>query len=210
MTAKVKSVLTLVSESMEAAAGYALVAVGIYAVVFVDLTGGGSLWKTMHHLQEVSQDGLESPNATRVIQVPTRVAGEAPNENRMLAVLDNEPPAGVYTAVYAAPDATGLRPSAAFTDTPADPKSGKTWKRGLKGELRSFTVYGKGDQTTSAAMSNGGGRTPAPAAIVSAPVVAATEDSPARAETAAGARPGMGAHMSRGALAASDTTRNLR
>jgi hypothetical protein len=207
MTAKVKSVLTVVSEAVETAAGYALVAVGIYAALFVDLTGGGSLWKTMRSFHETTQEGLESPNSTRVIKVPTQAVVEKVHEDRILAVFDTEPPATEVAAVYQAPETAGQRPSAAFTDTPADPKSGKTWKRSIKGELRNFTVYGKGDQTTSAAMTAG-----LPAHEDSSPALAASAaaGSAARAASEAAARPGVGARLSRGALAASETSRNVR
>jgi hypothetical protein len=207
MTAKVKSALTVVSEALETAAGYALVAVGLYAAVFVDMTGGGSLWKTMRHYQSTAQEGLESPNATRVVKVPTQAVEEKAHEDRMLAVFDSPPPAEV-AAVFQAPEAAGQRPEAAFTDVPADPNSGKTWKRGLKGELRNFTVYGTGDQTTTAVMN---AAAPAHRADDSPAYSAASAaGSAARAPTEAAARPGVGSRLSRGALAASETTRNVR
>lgn len=207
MTAKVKSALTVVSEALETAAGYALVAVSLYAVVFVDMTGGGSLWQTLRHYQATAQEGLESPNATRVIKVPTQAFEAKVHEDRMLAVFD-EPEPDKVAAVFQAPEKAGQRPEAAFTDVPADPKSGKTWKRGLKGELRNFTVYGKGDQTTSATMTLAAA--PAPADDSPAYSAASAPGSAARAPTEAAARPGVGSRMSRGALAASETTRNLR
>lgn len=205
MTAKVKSVLSIAADALETAAGYALVAVGIYAAIFVDMTGGGSLWKTMRHVQATSQEGIESPNATRVIKVATQAVEQKPHEDRLLAVFDDAPPSGTVAAVY---PAAGLRPSAAFTDTPADPKSGKTWKRGIRGGLRNFTVYGKGEQTTSAAMTAGAPAAQAPSEAT--PTLAGSEGSAAHAETAAVARPGMGSRMSRGTLSASDTSRNVR
>ena len=211
MTAKVKSVLTVAAEALETAAGYALVAVGIYAAVFIDVTGGGSLWKTMRHMQDTAQEGVESPNATRVIKVPTQVVAEKVPEDRMLAVFDTAEPKGEVAAVYQDPDAIGQRPSAAFTDTPAEPTSGKTWKRGLSGELRKFTVYGPSEQTTSASVSSRsvkrGSSAQAPAGA-SAP--AAVEGSAARTETAAASRPGMGSRLTSGALSGSDTSRNVR
>ena len=123
----------------------------------------------------------------------------------MLAVFDDAPPSGTVAAVYSANE---QRPSAAFTDTPADPKSGKTWKRGIKGGLRNFTVYGNGEQTTSAAMTVGAAA--AQGSSGPAPTVSGAEGSAAHAETAAVARPGMGSRLSRGALSASDTSRNVR
>jgi hypothetical protein len=208
MTAKARSLFTVVSEAVETAAGYALVVVGIYSAIFVDVTGSGSLWKSMHHFQTTTQESLQSPNATHVIKVPTQPLVAKVHEERMLAVFDEEPPTGTVAAVYQDPAASGLRPSAAFTDTPADPSSGKTWKRGLKGVLRNFTVYGNGEQTSSA--SSAAGAASAGAAGASAPKVVAAEGSAARAETVAAARPGVGTRMSRGALAASETSRNVR
>lgn len=207
MTAKVKSVLSVAGEALETAAGYALVAVGIYAAVFVDMTGGGSLWKTMRHVQASAQEDLVSPNATRVVKVAVRPAEEKIHEDRMLAVFDEPQSNEEVAAVYPAADESARRPSAAFTDTPADPKSGKTWKKSLQGQLRNFTVYGQGEQSSSA--SSGGGARAEQASDYSRPVVAA-EGSAARAETAAAARPGMSSRMSRGALSASDSSRNIR
>ena len=132
MTAKARTVLTVISEVLETAAGYALVAVGIYSALFVDMTGSGSLWKTMHHFQDTVQEGVQSPNATRVIKVPTQPLVEKAHEDRMMAVFDDAPPSGTIAAVYESPESSAHRPSAAFTDTPADPNSGKTWPSRLK------------------------------------------------------------------------------
>lgn len=208
MTAKARSLFAVVSEAVETAAGYALVVVGIYSAIFVDVTGNGSLWKSMHHFQTTSQESLQSPNATTVIKVPTQPLVGKVHEERMLAVFDEEPLSGTVAAVYQDPATAGMRPSAAFTDTPADPNSGKTWKRNLKGVLRNFTVYGNGEQTTAASASGGGGSARTTAASATKEVAAV--GSAARAETVAAARPGVGTRMSHGALGASDTSRNVR
>ncbi len=203
MTAKVKSMLTIVSEVVETAAGYAFLAVGIYSALFIDISGNGSLWNTLRHLQDGGSETAAAPNATRVIKVPTQVVAGKAHEDRILAVFDSAPPVDV-AAVYQAPENAAGRPEAAFTDTPADPEAGKSWKVGLKGELRNFTVYGKGDQTTSAA---------AAAPVKAAPAsqtVAAASGSAAHAAAESAARPGMGSRLSRGALAASDSSRNIR
>lgn len=207
MTAKVKSVLTVASEVFETVAGYALVAVGIYAALFVDVTGGGSLWKSLNHIQEVSSEGVQSPNATRVIKVPTQAIETKVHEDRILAVFDEPEPEGMVAAVYQAPDASGQRPSAALTDTPAEPTSGKSWKKGLKGELRNFTVYGKGEEATVASMAAGSSL---PKAAAREPAVAVAAGSAAHAHTEAASRPGMSSRLSRGALSASETSRNVR
>lgn len=207
MTAKVKSVLTVASEAVETAAGYALIAVGLYAALFVDVTGNGSLWKSMHTIQETSSESVSSPNATRVVKVPTQAVVEKEYEDRMLAVFDEAPPATEIAAVYPAPEKSGQRPSAAFTDTPADPKSGKSWKKGIKGELRNFTVYGKGEQTSATSMKSGASL---PDPYEPELAVAPTPGSAAHTETASASRPGVGSRLSRGALSASESSRNVR
>ncbi|MBI5247660.1 MAG: hypothetical protein HY923_10800 [Elusimicrobia bacterium] len=205
MTAKVKSVMTVASEALESAAGYALLVIGIYTAVFVDVTGGGSLWNNMRHLKEDASAGIESPNAVRVIKVPVQAEAEPEHQDRILAVFDTQPKTGEVAAVYQPAEAGVTRPSAAFTDTPADPNSGATWKRGIKGNMRTFTVYGKGEQTSSAVASRS-------AAAPIEPTVAAVAGTPASASATApaAARPGMSSRLSRGALSASETSRNVR
>jgi len=79
---------------------------------------------------------------------------------------------------------------------------------GIQGALRRFTVYGDGEQTTSASMNVG-----APGGSVAsapAPAVAPTEGSAAQATAAVAARAGVGSRLSRGALSASGSSRNVR
>ena len=205
MTAKVKSVLSVASEALETAAGYALLAIGIYCAVFMDVTGGGSLWNNLRHIKEDTSESVKSPNAVRVIKVPVQAEAEPNHEDRILAVFDTQPKTGQVAALYQPQEAGVSRPSAAFTDTPADPGSGTTWKRGIKGDMRTFTVYGKGEQTSSAAASRS---VAAPA--TESTVAAAGTPASASATAPAAARPGMSSRLSRGALSASDTSRNVR
>ncbi|MDO8756843.1 MAG: hypothetical protein Q7J64_02430 [Elusimicrobiota bacterium] len=205
MAAKVKSLLTVVTEVVETAAGYAFLAVAIYSTIFVDITGNGSLWNSLRHLKDGVSETAAAPNATRVIKVPTQVAKGQAHEDRILAVFDEAPPENAV-AVYQARESAGARPEAAFTDTPADPDAGDNWKVGLKGELRKFTVYGKGDQTSSAAAAAAAAPAPAEPALAVVPA----SGSAARAAAESTARPGMGSRLSRGALAASETSRNVR
>lgn len=204
MTAKVKSVLTVASEALETAAGYALVAVGLYSAIFVDITGSGSLWRNLRNMEA---EGRETPTATRVIKVPTQVQEEKHYEDRMLAVFDNKPAAGEVAAVVRAPDAVDQRSAADMTDSPADEQaSAKPWKKGIKGEMRSFTVYGQGEQTTSASAS--AGRVNVQDSVKIVAVSGAPAASAAAAQTAA--RPGMGSRLSHGALSDSGSSRNIR
>lgn len=204
MSPKAKSFVSTASDFLETAAGYALVAVGLYAALFVDMTGGGSLWKTLGSMRETAHEGLESPNAMRVIAVPTQPVVEKVHEDRILAVFDDPAPTGKVSAVYQAPDAILQRPSAALTDTPADPEAGKTWKRSLSGELRSFTVYGRGEEASVSA------KIPRAPATAAAPAVRPSNGSAAQALAESASRPGIGSRLSRGVLSASETSRNVR
>ncbi len=203
MTAKVKSVLVVVSEAVETAAGYALVAVGLYAVIFVDMTGGGSLW---NNLRNVKDEGRESPTATRVIKVPTQVREEKAHEDRILAVFDDPTPKTEVAAVHRAPDAVEQRSSVELTDSPAEPGAAQSWKRSIKGEMRSFTVYGRGEQTTSASATASKYVAAESAATLAAPGAPAA----ASASAPAASRPGMGSRLTRGGVSSSDATRNVR
>lgn len=205
VTPTLKSALAGACEVLETSAGYALVAVAIYAVIFIDITGGGCLWDTVGHLRASSQEEVESADAIRVIKVHTPAVADKVSEDRILAVFDAAPPEGAVAAVYQAPDALmrpSERPAAAFTDVPADPKSGKAWKIGLQSELRHFTVYGRGEQTTSVSKSGGGVSVRA----ANAPATGLA----ARAKTEPVARPGVGSRLSSGALSASGASRNAR
>lgn len=204
MSPKAKSFASTASDFVETAAGYALIAVGLYAALFVDLTGSGSLWNTMGSMRETAHEGLESPNATRVIAVPTQPVVEKVHEDRILAVFDDPTPTGQVAALYQAPDAVLQRPSAALTDTPADPGAGKSWKRGLSGELRSFTVYGRGEEASVSAKMM---RAPS---VSPAPVVRPSNGSAAQSVAESSSRPGISSRLSRGALSASETSRNIR
>lgn len=204
MTAKVKSVLTVASEALETAAGYALVAVGLYSAIFVDITGSGSLWRNLRNMEA---EGHDVPSATRVIKVPTQAQEDKHYEDRMLAVFDNRPAVGEVAAVVRAPDAVEQRSAADMTDSPADEQAAaKPWKKSLKGELRSFTVYGQGEQTTSASASA------APASVQENVRIVAVSGAPAAAAASApaAARPGMGSRLSHGALSDSGSSRNIR
>ncbi|MDX6771226.1 MAG: hypothetical protein SF051_16975 [Elusimicrobiota bacterium] len=139
------------SEALETACGWALyVAIG-YAVFFVDMTGRGNLWS---HLQSMAKEGKTAPavashDGVRVIKLG------APEEKRDDGVQMVEydylsKPDTQEKALVAVNDE---RRVSDLTDSPADPAASGDWKRSLKGELRSFQVYGHGSETTSASAS---------------------------------------------------------
>lgn len=207
MAPKVKSVLSAVSDAVETACGWAILAVGLYCAVFMDVTGGGSLWTAVRGLTGHAAAPVDSPAAVRRVTVPAHGVETAdPNQERVLVVFEEPKKDGLVAAVAAAPDAYLKRPEAAYTDSPADPGAGKDWKKSLKGDLRKFTTYGQGEQapvsaTVAAAPQQ---QAPAPVAIVAA------SGSAARVGAVAAARPGVGSRLSSGSGAQADTVRNIR
>lgn len=189
--AKVKEAFRWLSEAVETACGWALFALTLYALIFVDLTGNGSAWNSLRGVAR------EAAPITRV----SVQQHEANTGDRMLiASSAQEAPAPVAAA----------RPAAAMTDAPAEPAAKKDWKSHLAGKLRSFVVYGQGEQTTSASASM------APAASVSAAPAAPAAPTPSvpgsayRAGAAAAARPGIGTRVSSVSSGPADSVRNIK
>ena len=185
---KGRSFMSALSDSLETAAGWAIAAILLYAIVFMDITGNGSLWSAARGLTE---DKLKEKS----FQVVTPASKEERGSAILVAGGLTAPvpePAKAALAPAAAPPAPA-RPEAAMTDSPADPDAaqGDSWKPKLKGDLRKFTVYGKGEQrsVTSAAPSGG---VSAGAAAYSKPAgFPAAVDSPASRSAGARARPGL-------------------
>jgi len=208
MAPKVKEAMSWMSDAVETAAGWAIVAVAVYGLLFVDMTGNGRLWDA---IRGVAQDSVPAKTpgnvAVQIRRVPVRPADyETKAQNRMLLVPE-VPDKEIEVAVVAPQPASGDQ----LTDAPADAHAGKDWRVHLKGEMRKFSVYGKGEERSSASAS----AVSAPAAAraqdvaVSAPTPAAAV-SAYRAGSAAEARPGIGDHVTRVSDGASDGVRNFR
>ena len=138
-----RSALIACAEALETAFVWSLLAVGLYLVTFIDVTGAGSLYTSLGGLRENAQAAGENPNALRAIVVPARAREAASMENRVLVVVDHELEEPVVSALIPAPDSFVGWPSMGGADS-------SNWKRGLKGRLRNFTVYGQGDQASVA------------------------------------------------------------
>lgn len=192
--AKVKDVVRWLSDVIETACGWALLALTLYALLFLDLTGNGSAWNA---LRGVARD------AAPVTRISVLAHEAEPDRDRML--IASEP--GAATA--SAPDQPRVeRPAAAMTDAPAEQSAKGDWKAHLSGSLRRFVVYGQGEQTTSASVS-------APASAVPAHTAAPTASVPgsayqAGAVAAPAARPGIGTRVSRVASGPADSVRNIK
>lgn len=200
------------SEALETACGWALYVAIAYSIFFVDFTGRGHLWS---NVSSMWREGRPAPAVTRHEGVRVIKLGPAPekrDDGVGLASLD-------YKYISDAPQqdkalvAVNERPAAALTDVPADPEAsaGKDWKRGLKGELRSFKVYGNGEQSTSA---SAGGATYSPKAAAAEPTLAANAATPQSAYSAGTnsptARPAISGRARALSQNGSDSVRNFK
>lgn len=188
--AKVKEVVRGISDALETVCGWALLALALYALVFMDLTGNGSAWNSLRGVAR------EAAPVARVAVLPQE---EGSGRDRMLVASGG---------LEAPPARDSVRPAAAMTDAPAERAAKGDWKVPLTGKLRSFAVYGHGEQTTSASVSVSPAASAAPAEP--AAPTASVPGSAYRAGVSAAARPGIGARVSRVASGPTDSVRNVQ
>lgn len=209
MAPKVKEAVGWISEAVETAAGWAIVAVALYGLLFVDMTGNGRLWDA---IRGVAQDSFSAKPATRgdvaveVRRVPVRPPDMSVKAQNRMLLIPEVPDREIDVAVVAS-----QQPAAAadrVTDAPADAHAGKDWRVHLKGELRRFTVYGQGEErsSASAAVSQG----PLATAVADSAPTPATAASAYRVGSGAAARPGIGARVTPVSDGAADGVRNFR
>jgi hypothetical protein len=215
MAHKGKAALGAMSDALETACGWAFCAVALYSLLFLNLTGNGTLWDA---LRGVMGDALpaEMPmNAavqTRV--VPMRPPGAddkaVKSQDRML-LIPSEP-----EHEFAVPVVVQQQPGRGadqFTDAPADASAGTDWRKHLNGSLRTFTVYGNGDQQSVAPASAGSAKNSsgsAPARAAAPAPTPATAVSAYHAGIAAAARPGVTDHVSQVDAGTADGVQNFR
>ena len=210
MAPKVKEALSWLSEAAETAAGWATVVLIAYALLFMDLNGNGRLVDTF---SAAAREALGLAPAPKAVAVQTRVVPVRPvdeakvAQDRMFAIPE-EPQQEIRVPV-AANDQP--RPEQ-MTDAPADASAGKDWRKHLSTKLRTFTVYGRGDETSSASASaanapasaSGAGAVPAPTPAASGSAARLGSSAPAVA------RPGVSSRVSRVGEAPADSVRNFR
>lgn len=175
------------SDAVETACGWALYVAVVYAVLFVDMGGRGNLWSHLRAMWRESQPAVAEHEGVRVIKLAPEIAPreDSFNYNYLSAEKDDGKARVAVNAV---------KPRMELTDVPADPGAKKDWKRGLQGELRRFTVYGHGSETTSASASvaarPAASPAGAPAAVAAAPGSAYSQglDAPSRPAIATRAR----------------------
>jgi len=210
MAPKVKAAVDVVTDAFATAVGWAFCGVALYALLFVNMTGNGSLWDSLRGvvLDEPAKAPSDVSVQTRVVPVRPVDAMEKA-QNRMLMVPE------VPEKEFSVPVVAQTQPARhadQITDAPADSKAGKDWRKHLTGSLRTFTVYGEGDEHSSASAS--ATTMPAPAAQsaaeASAPApIRATASSAYRAGLGAAARPGVSDHIAP-AGSVGDGVRNFR
>ena len=210
MAPRVKIAMGVMSEVLEMACGWAFVAVALYAMLFLNLTGNGTLWDS---LRGIVGDAGPAPLLTNA-RVQTRVVPVRPiddveaktkAQNRML-LIPNEPEQEFKVPVLAQPG----RGADQITDAPADASAGKDWQRHLNGSLRTFTVYGNGEQGSSASASAGSAKGTQSARAAAPAGSPATEVSAYHAGITAEARPGVSDHVSQVGAGVGDGVRNFR
>ena len=202
--AKVKAALGVMTDALETAAGWAFCAIALYALLFVNMTGNGTLWDSLRGVVMDAPAPIEKNATVQTRVVPMRpVDAMEKAQNRMLMVPD------VPEKEFSVPVLAQNQPVRAIdqiTDAPADVKAGKDWRRHLTGSLRTFTVYGQGDEHSSAEAS----ASAAPAASVAAAApTPATAASAYHAGLTAEARPGISDHVAR-VGSVGDGVRNFR
>jgi hypothetical protein len=175
--AKIDGTVGGLNSALETVCGWALCAGAAYALLFVNLTGDGALWGSMVGAVKSGMPGPELNVPTKIYRIPAKPSDEATREqNRMLMFSDND------KALAVAVEDPSARRTAAWTDAPADPSVGalpKDWKVHLQGQMRTFTVYGQGDQAGAA---TAGSARAAAVAVVAA--VASAHPTPAAAGSA--------------------------
>lgn len=196
MAPKVKAAVDVVTDAFSTALSWALCAVAVYALLFVNMTGNGTLWDSIRGV--VLDEPVRVPSDVSVQNrvVPVRpVDAMEKAQNRMLMVP--EAPEKEFTVPVVAQNQP-VRHADQITDAPADAKAGKDWRKHLTGSLRTFTVYGEGDEHSSAsasAMSAPASSGRSAATFASAAPTPATASSAYRAGLGAAARPGVSDHI---------------
>lgn len=200
------------SEALETACGWALYVAIAYAIFFVDFTGRGHLWSNVASMWREGRPApaVAQPEGVRVIKLgpAPETRGDGLNKVSLDYKYISDSPAQDKALV-----AVNERPVAALTDVPADPEASgrKDWKRSLRGELRSFKVYGNGEQTSTA---SSGGPSYSPKAAAAEQALVANAAVPQSAYSAGTnsptARPAIGGRARPLSQNGSDNVRNFK
>jgi len=100
MTNHAKPASSWLAEAAEIACGWALGTVALYVVLFVDLTGNGSLWATLRAAMETEAPGAIVP--VRAYAVPARPADSGIKDQNQMLMVPETPEKAFVVPVQAA------------------------------------------------------------------------------------------------------------
>jgi hypothetical protein len=187
------------SDALKTACGWAFCVVALYALLFANVSGNGALWDSLRGIIRDVEPAPVSMSAAVTLTAPARPeATAAKAQDRMLMISDQlaqQQPARAVDQI---------------TDAPADAKAGKDWRMHLTTTLRKFTIYGDGEQRSSASISAAPAHAASGTSSVPAAPTPATSFSAYRAGVSAEARPGVSDRVAPMDTAASDGVRNFR
>ncbi len=174
---------------LETMCGWALCAGAAYALLFVNLTGDGSLFNSALGVLQNAAPQARSNVATSRYVIPAKpvdLVDEA--QNRMLMIPETAQKAIAVTV--AAPQMGRIETMA---DAPADITAAapKDWRVHIRGELPNFAVYGAAEQTSSAVAGAKTGGSAFAAAARPTPSAAGSAYRAAAADPEATPRPGI-------------------
>jgi|GEM_PF-1865424 len=178
------------NSAVETLCGWALCAGVAYALIFLNLTGDGSLWNSLMGVAQDALPGSSAAVATRTYVLPAKpVDADTRAQDRMLMVPEQETEA----LVVKVEDTSRAR--AALTDAPADltKSAGRAdWRVHIQGQLPAFAVSGPAESSSAATARAGAAPRPTSSVKSAAATVAATTSYRAPALDAEGTpRPGI-------------------
>ena len=194
-------------EAVETVSGWAFLVLGLYALLFVDLSGNGRVWDAVKGVVQDAMPVAPQTIAIHTVHLDERFVDPLDKDQNKMLMLQSGYDKEISINVL---DENQPRSAAAMIDAPSDKNSTKDWKKHLRGKLRRFIVYGAGESTTSSSVSVDA-RTAASGAVAG-PAVApepAVEASPAQTGASAEARPGISSRVRWVSNGASDSVRNF-
>ena len=129
MAPKVKEAMGVISDAFETACGYAFCAVALYVLLFVNMTGNGTLWDSMRGVFMDISVQIPKDAAVQTRLVPARPRDAMTKaQNRMLLIPD-EPEKEFSVPVLA--QQQPVRAADQISDTLVGAKAGKDSRRRL-------------------------------------------------------------------------------
>ena len=194
------------SSALETVCGWAVCAGVSYALLFLNLTGDGSLWNSLVGTVQNALPAASEQVATRTYVIPAKpVDRETREQDRMLMIPENDTAALAVTV-----QDPSRRSYAALTDAPRDMtgRGSKDWRVHLKGELPAVAVSGPAEQSSTAIARAGSPYAAVATARTSTSITGSSYRAPA-VDGEATPRPGIEEHAPAVRAEGSDGLRNF-